>query len=54
MDEWLQVPAVEYAFVISDCVGFVESVGKPPLISLDQVAKREGQYLTYIVNRHER
>ena len=35
MDEWLQVPAVEYAFVISDCVGFVESVGKPPLISLD-------------------
>ena len=42
MDEWLQVRTVEYVFVISDYVGFVESIGKPPLIDLDQVAKREG------------
>ena len=42
MDEWLQVPAIEYVFVISNCIGFVEIIGKPSLIALDQVAKREG------------
>ena len=42
MDECLQVHAVEYVFVIHDYVGFVETIGNPPLIALDQVAKREG------------
>ena len=42
MDEWLHVLSIENVFVIGDCAGFVERIGKPPLIALAQVAKREG------------
>ena len=37
VDEWLRVPLEESVFIIGNCARFVESIGKPHLLDLDQV-----------------
>ncbi|KAL8153098.1 hypothetical protein V2J09_010858 [Rumex salicifolius] len=37
IDEWLRVPSVPDVFAIGDCIGFLESTGKPVLPALAQV-----------------
>ncbi|XP_051120573.1 internal alternative NAD(P)H-ubiquinone oxidoreductase A1, mitochondrial-like isoform X2 [Andrographis paniculata] len=51
IDEWLRIPSEEDAFAIGDCSGFLESVGKPVLPALAQVAERQGKYLAGLLNR---
>ncbi|MCO5560181.1 hypothetical protein L7F22_013789 [Adiantum nelumboides] len=51
VDESLRVPGFEDVYAIGDCAGFVESVGKPVLPALAQVAERQGKYLARELNR---
>ncbi|KAH7366211.1 hypothetical protein KP509_18G068100 [Ceratopteris richardii] len=51
VDENLKVPGFEDMYAIGDCAGFVESVGKPVLPALAQVAERQGKYLARELNR---
>ncbi|KAH7314698.1 hypothetical protein KP509_21G016500 [Ceratopteris richardii] len=51
VDEYLKVPGFEDMYAIGDCAGFVESVGKPVLPALAQVAERQGKYLAKELNR---
>ncbi|KAI5074679.1 hypothetical protein GOP47_0010640 [Adiantum capillus-veneris] len=51
VDENLRVPGFEDVYAIGDCAGFVESVGKPVLPALAQVAERQGKYLARELNR---
>lgn len=51
VDERLKVDGVEDVYAIGDCAGFVESVGKPVLPALAQVAERQGKYLAKELNR---
>ena len=50
VDERLRVHSAKFVFIIGDYARFVESIGKPPRLALAQVAKREGKYLTQLVN----
>lgn len=51
VDEWLRVPDLEDVYAIGDCAGYIESVGKPVLPALAQVAEREGKYMAKELNR---
>ncbi|KAI5081875.1 hypothetical protein GOP47_0001618 [Adiantum capillus-veneris] len=51
IDERLKVIGMEDVYAIGDCAGYVESVGKPVLPALAQVAERQGKYLAKEVNR---
>lgn len=51
VDERLRVSGLEDVYAIGDCAGFVESVGKPVLPALAQVAERQGKYLAKELNR---
>ncbi|MCO5597054.1 hypothetical protein L7F22_051128 [Adiantum nelumboides] len=51
VDESLRVPGFEDVYAIGDCAGFAESVGKPVLPALAQVAERQGKYLARELNR---
>ncbi|XP_051125374.1 internal alternative NAD(P)H-ubiquinone oxidoreductase A1, mitochondrial-like [Andrographis paniculata] len=54
IDEWLRVPSVQDVYALGDCAGFLESVGKPVLPALAQVAEREGKFLLEMFNRMAR
>ncbi|MCO5611922.1 hypothetical protein L7F22_066181 [Adiantum nelumboides] len=51
IDERLKVAGMEDVYAIGDCAGYVESVGKPDLPALAQVAERQGKYLGKELNR---
>lgn len=51
VDERMRVPGFVDIYAIGDCAGFVESVGKPVLPALAQVAERQGKYLAQELNR---
>lgn len=51
VDEYLRVPGLDGVYAIGDCAGYLESVGKPVLPALAQVAEREGKYLAKELNK---
>jgi NADH:ubiquinone reductase (non-electrogenic) len=51
VDNHLRVPHHEDVYAIGDCSGYMDSLNKPPLPALAQVAEREGKYLATALNK---
>ncbi|KAG0588080.1 hypothetical protein KC19_2G214500 [Ceratodon purpureus] len=51
IDNHLRVPHHEDVYAIGDCAGYMDSLNKPPLPALAQVAEREGRYMAITLNK---